>query len=1042
MNHQSNPRLTTPSDLPQYTHTPAPKASPKSLSLLITSLIATSCISMAHAQNMEEITVTGTRIRMTDGMSTPVPVTSVTTAELQSFEPGGTIAEQLDALPQFFGTQTAQRGGNWVLSGGGSYLNMRNLGSNRTLVLLDGSRVAPADKSGNVNVDTLPTALMRSIDVVTGGASAAYGADAMGGVTNFVLDREFTGLKFEAGTGINEWGDGPRWNMSLAGGRAFGDRMHVIGSVQALEIKEIRRLPEDLGDWFQRWGWVTNPDWVSATATPNVPQRLTLPWVTSSEHSPTGVIWARRGNNSTSPMIPFALNGMTFTEDGRDVRQFIHGDVYAAPWRSGSTKSMAGGPEAQIHNRAFNGGPFGANAINRNAFTAVKYDFSDTFTGFAQILVGRSESMQNDIRGNLALRDGWFATVFRDNAFLPEHVGRAMDDAGITSFQLHKGGYFVGNNDTGEGSLQRTVFTTYSWSTGFDADFSNGWHLRASWQSGRSDKRTGIYDEIRIDRAFLSMDAVRHPQTGAIVCNVQLYNPTPAQLAASVAGRLASPGGTPGGPASNPVTDPLLSPIGLDNSIRDCVPWNVMGAGNMSKAAQEYTMTPKIGKSYVDQDFAEVLLTGELFQGWQGPISFAAGLTWREQSFVDGAYPVHVDVLGPPLNAPQLGIRGIPAGYTTGSANLHQFSTLPNIFGAYNVWEAFSELNIPIWESSSGAQSVNGSAAYRHSEYNSIGGIESWKLGLDVQIFEDLRLRMTKSRDVREASFSERFDAQAVGGGVFDPRFGGTAFQITQVTGGNPDLRPEQANTHVVGLVYQPNFIDGLRMSVDWYDVKISDAVGTLGSQRIVDECESGVAPSLCAQIQRDPATGFIGRIFNVPLNVALSRVNGIDYELSYRTEPNFFNDQRESFTLRFLGGYVRERSNTPFGASFGLNTAGTVGTPDFTGNITGNYSIGPYSIQLQQRHIPRAIMNPNWVEGVHVDINTIASGNYTNMQLAYNGETQSGGTWRVSFNITNLFDRHPPVQPSFNTAGGAQSVSNNYDVFGRRYQVNFNMNL
>src|SRR5690606_19369388 len=161
----------------------------------IASILGAGNVQVANAQTqnnqaagtLEEITVTGSRIRQTDGMTTPVPVTALTTEELSAFEPGGTVAEQLDALPQFFATQTAQRGGGTLFgSAGGGYLNMRGLGANRTLVLFDGSRVVPADKRGSVNVETLPMALIRTVDVVTGGASAAYGADAVGGVTNFI----------------------------------------------------------------------------------------------------------------------------------------------------------------------------------------------------------------------------------------------------------------------------------------------------------------------------------------------------------------------------------------------------------------------------------------------------------------------------------------------------------------------------------------------------------------------------------------------------------------------------------------------------------------------------------------------------------------------------------------------------------------------------------------------------------------------------------------------------------------------------------------
>ena len=169
------------------------------MSLAITAVLA-GLGSTAYAQQdaaVEEVTVTGSRIRQTSGFTTPVPVTSITTQEVFNFEPGNNIARQLSALPQFFGNVSTQNVGSALVSTSGtSSLNLRSLGSNRTLVLLDGIRVVPAAKDGAVNVDAFPTALMRSVDVVTGGASAAYGADAVGGVVNFVLDREFEGFKF------------------------------------------------------------------------------------------------------------------------------------------------------------------------------------------------------------------------------------------------------------------------------------------------------------------------------------------------------------------------------------------------------------------------------------------------------------------------------------------------------------------------------------------------------------------------------------------------------------------------------------------------------------------------------------------------------------------------------------------------------------------------------------------------------------------------------------------------------------------------------
>src|SRR5690606_31698733 len=130
----------------------------------------------------------------------------------------------------------------------------------------------------------------------------AYGADALGGVVNFVLDREFQGFELEAGSGVTELGDGFRWSLSAAGGTRLGERLNLIGSVQALEIEQIFRDPAQ-ADWFRGWGFVTNPAWSPGDT--SVPQRLTLPLVASTEHSPYGMIWARTGNASTSAMHDF-----------------------------------------------------------------------------------------------------------------------------------------------------------------------------------------------------------------------------------------------------------------------------------------------------------------------------------------------------------------------------------------------------------------------------------------------------------------------------------------------------------------------------------------------------------------------------------------------------------------------------------------------------------------------------------------------------------------------------------------------------------------
>lgn len=344
------------------------------------------------AEELEEIQVTGTRIRATDGMTSPTPVTSVTTTEMMNFDPGTSISEQLDSLPQFLNTQTAQRGGATLFGdAGGSYLNLRNMGKQRTLVLFDGSRMVPADRASTVNVDNFPTALIRNVDVVTGGASAAYGADALAGVVNFVLDREFQGLKTQVSTGITERGDGENWSFSVAGGTQIGDRVNVIGSVEARHVNQIYRSQFDTDNW-NSMGFVINPAWVSLTATPNIPQRITAPRVHSATQSPTGLINAPG----------FALNRMVFTEDGKGIRPFVNGDIPARTG-GGANGMQSGGPEADIAMRSFINGVSGAEVVQRSGFGAVKFDMTDSTELFAQVMLGRTESNTKNRLGGLEM---------------------------------------------------------------------------------------------------------------------------------------------------------------------------------------------------------------------------------------------------------------------------------------------------------------------------------------------------------------------------------------------------------------------------------------------------------------------------------------------------------------------------------------------------------------------------------------------------------------------------------------------------------------
>jgi len=1040
--------------------------------LVLSSLAGSILLALGTAANaqqdvgpVEEVTVTGSRIQRTSGFTTAVPVTAVTTQDLTSFQPGRTIADQLDQLPQFYNTQSAQRGGGALFGGAGrSALDMRSMGPARTLVLLDGARVAPADRDGSVHIDNFPTALLSQIEVVTGGASAAYGADALAGVTNFRLNRNYTGLDINVGAGRTDAGFGDTSDLSIAYGTEIGDRLHLIGSVERQHIDPIDPEPHELGDWFQRWGVVGNPAWT--TGNTSVPQNLILPDVHSTVHSPTGRI--STGANAAGATVPFSLVGFNFTYDGEGITPFRAGDVVARP---ASTGSQSGGPEAGIADEAFFSPVYGAEVERSSVFLGLTFDANESTQFFLNAFTGETESNDYNQRGIPHLTSPWNGRLYVDNPFLPQNVRDAMIAQGVDSFILQKQGTVFGQaGNWNDDETRHNQFDSWTLQLGIDKDFGDNWNMQARIQRGATDRFTTVFNEVRVDREYLAMDAVEvYPGTttlvaeadrgtGVIMCNVQRFNPTPAELQAAVAGYLVPSvqgDDSLGGPDE---LVPIPGPIGPDNSVRDCVPMNVLGQGNVDPRAAAYVVSPKAGDGAVTQEFAEILFTGDIYQGYgPGAFSMAVGATWREQWFWQRGLPRDLMAYGPPRNAPQIGIRGLPAGFENGSANLHEFSTVPVITGGYDVAEVFAEFNLPLWESESGARRFELDIAGRHSDYSTSGGIVSHKTGLNFQASESWRLRATTSRDVREPTFAERFNLQGGGGNVNDPQFGNQNFEITVTSGGNPELNPEEADTVTAGFVYQP-VNTGLQLSVDWYEIDLAGAVGTLGQQRIVNDCAAGVT-ALCGLITRDPNTGVIGNVRNVFLNIDRAKVRGIDYELLLNAEPDLFSGQSESLTFRLLAGRLLEDSTTLLSGVVPVTTdlAGRHTEPDTKILATVRYQIGSFGFNLQQRYIPESTwdnasaIGPAWRQWepgivlgpgeITVDDNTIQSKSYTDLTLFYDTDLDNGRNMQASLAITNLFDVDPPVIPSFGQRFSSQTFGsgpNNYDVYGRRYMLNF----
>jgi outer membrane receptor protein involved in Fe transport len=609
-----------------------------------------------------------------------------------------------------------------------------------------------------------------------------------------------------------------------------------------------------------------------------------------------------------------------------------------------------------------------------------------------------------------------------------------MDDEGLESFSFQR---FGSAADFADGAQQETENRSNALTLGFTKDLStngmlDGWQLQGYVQAGRAEHRGRHKHGVRIDRLPAALDAV-DDGSGNIVCYAALQDPA---------------------------------------NWSDCVPVNLFGAGNASQEAIDYLTgldagtvvnTPvfftdsgfgsgrtlsfvsgedKITVTDYDQDLIEFSLDGEIADGWAGPISAAFGVHYREESILQVALD-HTNPSGDldsrPAQFDPAIVRGIGSGMSGRTTGI-QFASVPNLDGGYDVKEAFAEFIVPLIAGKPGIDQLTASLASRWAEYEGSGSIQAWKGGLDWQVNDLLRVRTTVSRDVRAATLAERLDRTGGVANIEDPATG-TRFDTSLASGGNPNLKPEEADTRTIGMIFEPPSLSGLQASVDWYEIDISGAVGTLGVQAIVDECFDFPNSDTCNLVHRDPNTNVIVLVENVFVNINAAKVSGADFEVAYRTDVG-----AGSLGWRFIATQLNENSITNAGAAK-VDRAGDVGVeefPDFklTTNLT--YNQGPFTAFLQARYIGDGLQDARDIEGVTISDNTVDSVLYTDARVAFGKDMSNGSHWQVYGSITNLFDEEPPVVATFSSFTGQTSQANAaiHDVLGRRVTVGFSFDL
>ncbi|MEY4640373.1 MAG: hypothetical protein RLZZ227_367 [Pseudomonadota bacterium] len=1013
---------------------------------------------VAQDAELEEIQVTGSRITRTT-METPTPVTTIQASELAAMAPGNLI-EGLTQMPQFYGNQNQEQV-NGGQNSGGSNVNLRGAGSNRTLTLLNGRRVVPSNRFGAVDVNLFPEELLRSVENVTGGASASYGTDAVAGVVNFILDTDYVGLKTHAQTGMTEYGDGKTWEVGAAFGHEFDNGLHILGSVSGFDQAKISSFGAQLdrSHFLQRRSRITNPDL-------NGPTDIIRPYVQPTTFNRGGILI-----DNTRPSI----NRMTFTPDGRLVPLSVPQPVVGAI----TTGCLCFSNNDPNYWGVDDDNELG-NAFRRaNAFLYLDYALGDSTTVFAQGIYAQNAA--SDQRESITLQSSWQGRVYPDNAFLTTQARDLIVASGAPFVGYGLAALNTPDTPLGE-SRQDTDNEMYSYTFGFNHEFAFGWDLNGYYQYGENVQDFVTVNGVRTDRLNLAFDAVRNPTTGQTVCRVNLPQFT--------------------GPISAGGNGGLFS---------DCVPINTFGGvQNITPAGAAYIMDQdgKVARQWTDQHMAELVASGEVFEGFgAGPVDAAFGVSYRKEALdqrtlnpgdefpaqvngtllsSQGIHPASLRGLVPQGQSGGIpgyngipGLRFVPAGYL-GDQNSSSvlFSSLRQIGGGYNVKEAFTEFNWPLLADMPFVDSLEVNTAARWADYSGSGDIWAWKLSGNWTINDEVRIRATKSRDVRAASLRERYDQTRGGANVQNPWDNRNIVQAASLSGGNPNAAPEEADTITAGIVYQPAWFDGFSTSFDVYSIEIAGALGTIGFQQLVDNCFRGELSSCQYVISNDapvtnPAGGFrpIDRVESVFINLQAQKIEGADIELSYRGDADFFGDRSEDFSVRFLTSYLAENSVQQPGGIVDdrAGQIGGVGFPEWKVTTNVTYNIDNWSLFVQGRWIGDGILDRTRLEsnvaipgavpagsplvacnrtvaGVvrpyicTLDDNSIPSIFYMDARLT--GRFGENENLEVFANVQNLLDRTPVITPG--TSVGRTGVGNGvqvglYDILGRRYTIGVN---
>jgi iron complex outermembrane recepter protein len=772
-----------------------------------------------------EILVTGSLIPRADLTSlSPVTIMDVPTELTYS----GTvrIEDLLTTMPQVFAGQ------NSTVSNGASgtaTIALRNLGSYRTLVLIDGRRMPPGDASPAIaaDINTIPAPLVKRVDVLTGGASTVYGSDAMAGVVNFIMDTDFEGVRgglqysfynhdnnnayvqgltrdagFDVPTGWTNDGNAINANVALGGKFADGKGHAAV----YLDYRKIDSLTKASRDYI-------NCNFIATNTGPICDGSLTS--------APANFGFLNRQGG---------LSFLTIhtTEEGGDGHSFRQGadEFNWSPYF-----------HIQRPDEKFNAGAFANYEINEHFDVYMEIMYMNDYTD-AQI--ASAYTRLEPIRINC------------DNPMLSEQQFYILCTQGNNADYQYAEAYVLRRNVEGGPRYNQLGHTNIRMIGGLRGDITDAWSYDFYWLRAQNNSQDSYINDLSLERVDRALDVIEDPDTGEWVCR-----------------------------------------SGSDDG---CVPWNIYQEGAVTQEAVDYITTVAVLYGLTSTQVVNLTFTSD----WESygisipsaseAVQIAFGAEYREE-FLE--------------NVPdEVYLAGDASGFG---------GPWPKVKGQFNVKEAFLELLIPVVQDARGARDLSLELGYRYSDYSTAGDVSTYKAMASWAISDSWRLRGGYNRAVRAPNIFEIFNPQLLLGGrqdlcegeepnatfeecartgVTEAQYGNLAEmpgywqRSNALRGGNPLLSSETADTLTAGVVWTPQSITGLSITLDYYDIEIADAITTISTYYIQRLCLETGDPIYCGLIHRD-AQGSLwltrdGYIDATLQNIGALSAEGVDLNVNY----------------------------------------------------------------------------------------------------------------------------------------------------------------